>query len=171
MDSKLLCPYRVYKGKSFLTFTTKHKLKYKCFFFLYNNYSIAELEVKSKVYSFSFVCENQENKSIKFDPCIGLTIGKILNEFFIKNPDAIIQYICENSDLKAFKRQKSFAQWTQKHNEDAEKVLIQAEIQDVIYLGVLLLKLHPERKKIKSFLQKNVTQYQSTQKIASLNEY
>lgn len=110
-------------------------------------------------------------KTIQYDPNVGNTVAEILNRFFKKNPNAIISYICEDSDNKAYKRQISFKSWFQKNSNSVNQLsLLQAEIKNVIYIGAVLSKQNTEKNKIKKYLQVNVVDFQNNGKESSIVE-
>ena len=126
------------------------------------------LELESTVMFFSFNREKKEDPVI-YDRRIGFTIAEILNQFFKKNPAAIIAYICDDADFKAMKRQNHFEKWFSSHNTSPKKTLIKAEIHNMIYAGAIMLAEHPEKNKIATYFTEELKKFNESDKSGEMN--
>lgn len=163
--------YKIYKSSKggYYSFKTEGGGYYQCFFTTHRDeHDLIGLKVKSFVFDFSFF-KKKPKGNLPFDKKTGLTIAEILNRFFLKNPEAIICYICENTDLKAFKRQVSFEKWFEANNKAPKKTLIKGEIAGLIYAGAIMLNQHPEKAKIKAHFDKELNDILTSQKSGSIN--
>lgn len=167
--SKLFSHYKVFKSTKggYYSFTTKNGVYYRCLFYQ-NAQNLFGLEVESPIYYFSFF-KPKSSDCVEFDKHVGQTIVEILNRFFKKNPNSIICYICDNSDLKAIRRQNSFEKWFSKNNSDHEKALIKGEIPGVIYLGAVMLSVHEEKLKIKTHFDDELRKLLSEEKQGTIS--
>lgn len=89
----------------------------------------------------------------KFDKKVSYTISIIVNNFFIKNPEAIISYICDDMDKKAKCRNKIFYKWYKSCSLPPDKYMINTNIDGVVYFGVLMLSSNSEKKKVLDYLK------------------
>ena len=149
---------------------SKNDITYKCFFTQKseNSSDLLGLRLSSPVMFFNFNRVNKE-AAVIYDRRIGFTIADILNQFFKKNPNAIIAYICEDSDYRAIKRQNHFEKWFSTHNESPKKTLIKAEIHDVVYAGAIMLVEHPEKKKVEKHFTKELKEFNESDKSGEIN--
>lgn len=146
--------YKITKSESgFYIFKTKNNIKYCCSFIEDKN--LYGLALKSKVYSFSFWLIDKP-KTIPLDITTGKTIAGLIESFLEKNPNALITYICDNSDNKGIKRLFNFSKWFSSNNPNKEKILFTVSIMDVIYSGTILKSNNPEKLKIKKYLTETV---------------
>ena len=137
-------PYKITLTEGgYYSFITKHAIEYRCYFQVSNGArNLFGLNLKSELFSFNFG-PKEPLKNIPVDNRIQMTISKMLNDFFLKNPEAILNYICDNSDERAYKRHNHFMKWFEKNNVQSNKVLIKGTIPDVFYLGVIMMSEHP----------------------------
>lgn len=167
-------PYKFHKleKEGYYSFVSKNGITYKCFFTqkVESSSDLLGLKLNSPVIFFNFNRENKE-AAVVYDRRIGFTIADILSQFFKKNPDAIISYICENGDYKAIKRQNHFEKWFSTHNESPKKTLIKAEIHDVIYAGAIMLVEHPEKKKVERYFTKEIKKFNDSDKSGEINVF
>lgn len=106
------------------------------------------------VIAFEFILEIEENPdSVRppLDAKIPYTVAAIFRDFFAKNDEQVIIYICDSSDSRQAIRRRKFNQWVElfKGNEflkiDAEIV----ESSKITYYNSLILKTnHPNRQTI-----------------------
>ena len=162
------CHYKIRASKvgGFYTFTTKSGTIYRCSFSRHHD-QILGLSTSSPVFNFLLLKKKNELNEV-FDRNIGLTVSVILNRFFDKNPTAILSYICDNSDNKAFKRQSAFEKWFSANNREPKKVLIKFELKDVIYSGAILLNKNREALKIETYFKKEIKAMVDENKQASI---
>jgi len=169
----LSSPYKFHKleKEGYYSFVSKNDITYNCFFTqkVESSSDLLGLKLNSPVIFFNFNRENKESAVI-YDRRIGFTIADILNQFFKKNPSAIISYICENGDYKAIKRQNHFEKWfSSTHNDSPKKTIVKAEIHDVIYAGAIMLVEHPEKKKVEKYFTKEIKKFNESDKSGEIN--
>lgn len=149
-------PYKISlnEEQGFYYFFTQNNIEYRCFFTQSEsgNNSIISLDLDSNVYYFDLVRYTKCDK-VQFDRHVSATVGHVLNTFFDKNPNTIISYICDNSDLKGEKRQFSFSKWLKVFNREPKKALIKGSVLDTFFAGAVLLKSHPEKDKIHKYFE------------------
>lgn len=164
-------PYKIFKSTkgSYYSFKTKNGISYRCFFSVQNQHNnLLGLPLKSTVYTFSFY-PTRKTEKVAYDRIISVTIAELLNRFFNRNPNVIISYICDNSDLRAIKRQYNFEKWFISNNNDPKKSLVKGDIANVLYVGAILLKEHPEKNKIQEFFQSEIKQLKTESKQATVD--
>lgn len=111
--SRLLNPYNVIPNNTGYDFFTDYNLSYFVYFNQNKNYFIKSPELNNSVYDFGFE-RNEENHS-DFDVRIEHTLISIVKDFFIKNPTAILCYICDGSDNFEIHRYRIFNIWYYRH--------------------------------------------------------
>lgn len=104
------------------------------------------------------------------DTNIGETIAVMMNKFFLKNPESILFYICENKDGRGFVRQNRFKKWFEKHNISPKKVLITGNISGLIHVDVLMLDINPERSIVRTHFEDHMQQLIASEKTGEITE-
>jgi hypothetical protein len=151
-------------------FVTKDGVEYSCYFSIHENHLLVDSQIKSTPFAFSFSKINNDS-SMPIDLKIGYTIGKMVSDFFDKNPSSIVYYICDNKDLKGIKRQNNFNVWFKKLNTEPKKTLLQVNIIDTIYIGVILLESNIESKLISDFISKEFEEFRNQDKQININTF
>lgn len=100
----------------------------------------------------------------------GETIAAILNKFFIKNPNAVLFYICDDTDSRASIRQNRFRKWFETHNHVPKKILIAGNIFGMLHAGALMLENNSERSVIKTYLEEQLQQLIDAEKTGTIDE-
>lgn len=112
------------------------------FEFITDSYSIYHIILKSKEEHFTNYCSECKNiyeielkclsgKS-KYDPKVGHTIVKILNEV-LSNRCVSLVYICDDSDNKSKGREVLFDNWLEKEANDQVEKYVKTKCTDELY--------------------------------------
>lgn len=132
------------------------------FYFITDNKIVYEIKFKDSSYlfdgrlefpivAFEFVLEieeNPDNVRPPLDNKIPYTVAAIFRDFFAKNDEQIIIYICDSSDAKQAIRRRKFNQWVEffKGNEFLKIDLEIEESSKITYYNSLILRTnHPNR--------------------------
>lgn len=113
-----------------------------------------EMIMTDKVYQF-FISEVDHTHQPK-DAKVGVTITHILEEFF-KEPDLVLDYICDSSDHRQAARFRIFKRWFDSFDrKDAMSFdELSAEVEgEVYYAAVIYRKDNPNRKLIEDSISK-----------------
>lgn len=158
--SKLSNPYNYSILSDEIVFKTDLGINYSCLFVLDEATNHLGLNVESEVYHFLFFTENAGKDLLqKNDDRIHLTIVEILKDFFLKNPEGIIIYFCDDKDAKGKARHNLFTQWVKRYNSPPRKTLVNLSVDDSgLHISLLLLENHKERKALKVALQQQISE-------------
>lgn len=97
------------------------------------------------------------NRSDSHDEFIKPTILKIINEFLISNPYALLHYVCDSVDGKQEYRKRLFKHWYSNHNtKNLSKLTINYPTQDINYS--LEFIFHSDYYKLEELQEKVITQ-------------
>lgn len=116
-----------------------YEVKFKSSSYLfegYTDYSVAAFEFVIKV------AINTTGKSPALDSKIPFTIASIFRDFFSKNNEQVVIYICDSSDRKQAARRRKFNQWVDVFKGD-EFVKIDTEIIEpsgVVYYNSIIIR-------------------------------
>lgn len=145
--SKSSSPYDFIILPDKVSFLTKRGIDYACVFILDEETKHLGLNVKAPVYQFVFFPEKpQSESSYKNDARIHLTVVRILQDFFAKNPKGIIMYFCDDSDSKGKARHNLFEKWVHKFNGTVpKKIMLNLSVElSSIHISLLINENHPE---------------------------
>ncbi len=98
-------PYNLTGENGDFVFETDLDLQYKIIFQKHNVFD----ELGYSTFEFSFYPVGKHE--LRYDPRIKDTIISALKDFFLKNPDSIILYVCDSSDNRARERNMLFNRW------------------------------------------------------------
>lgn len=168
----MFSPYNFTVHADKVTFQTKRGVNYTCLFILDETTEHLGLSVNADIFHFVFFSEGSDNESsIKNDARIHQTIVKILQDFFLKNPEGIILYFCDDTDSKGKARHSLFEKWVQKYNcSTPNKVLLNLTVdQSRIHISLLLNENHLEMDKIHLAIQNQLEELRTAGKPFSTN--
>jgi hypothetical protein len=101
------------------------------------------------VVSFGFACKRSTEEKPRYDSKVKQTIVYIIQDFFNKQPDDAVLYMCMNNDGKARSRHVTFNNWYRELNTDLEKHSSSSEQGNSGFYGSILLKSNnPNKKKL-----------------------
>jgi hypothetical protein len=91
--------------------------------------------------SFGFECKRSDpEKRQVYDEKTKLTIIYIINEYFKKNGDNALLYICLNNDGKARHRNITFNKWFRELGQDYERYKSKIETEQLNFFSSILVK-------------------------------
>ena len=171
--SKLSNPYDFVVDQDRTTFQTKRGVNYSCIFVLDEETEHLGLNLDSNFYQFLFFPDSPQGESyFKNDARIHQTIVKILHDFFVKNPEGVILYFCDDSDSKGKARHNLFEKWVKKYNGiSPKKVLFNLSIdQNSVHIALLINENHPEITKLLVAVDKQINELKLAGKAFSFNQ-
>lgn len=99
------------------TFSVGYIVRFKKSDYLFHN---NDFELSENVFEFVLdVIHNPTNTKLPADPNIGITVAEIFKDFFDRNQNRIIIYICESADNKQFQRMKKFDIWFKRYQDSS----------------------------------------------------
>lgn len=105
-----------------------------------------------------------------YDQKVSRTIAIVMNNFFIKNKDAIISYICDDTDSKGLYRYITFQKWFNSCSLNPRKFMVSTGILGTAYFGAIMLPENHERKKIVDYLKSEMADYENMKKEVLFSE-
>lgn len=125
-----------------------YEIKFKSSDYIFDN------RLDFSVSAYEFVVEiliNPTNKKPALDPQIPFTIASIFIEFFQKNDEQVIVYICDSSDVRQEARRRKFNQWVElfKGNKFVKIDTKIVESEMITYYNSIILRTdNPRRAEI-----------------------
>ena len=116
-----------------------YEVKFKNTSYVFDGYS------DRKIFAYELIITVEENptgKSPALDSKIPFTIASIFRDFFGKNNEQVVVYICDSSDRKQAARRRKFNQWVDVFKGD-EFVKIDTEIIEpsgVVYYNSIIIR-------------------------------
>lgn len=116
-----------------------YQVKFKDTAYLFDGY------LSTKLYAYEMgiqVANNPTNQRPPLDSRIPFTIAAIFRDFFSRNNEQVVIYICDSSDSKQAIRHRKFNQWVEAFKGN-DFVKIDADITDyeyIVYFTSLILR-------------------------------
>ena len=156
-------PYNIIRDNDRTSFRTDEGILYECTF-IDDEFIKSYCEVESNILHFDFfpvprIDKNERRK----DRRIHHTIIEIINSFFIKEPNGMILFYCDDSDKLGAARHRLFIKWMETFNiNEPLKTLINVSIEDLGLYGSLLLdRNHHELDQVVQYLDGEIIQWVS----------
>lgn len=144
-------PYKITEQKDGFIFKTDFDSFYKITFLKHNAFD--DLGFSSYEFGFYPVGDTKKKK----DPRIENTIIFALDDFFQKNPDCIILYVCDSLDNRARERNILFNRWYKKYASDAfvklNRKIFDTENDMIYYFAVVFNQNFIQPLVIESFIE------------------
>jgi hypothetical protein len=97
--------------------------------------------------SFGFECKRHDSsKRQVYDEYTKLTIVHVINEYFNKNGDNALLYICLNIDGKARHRNITFNKWFRELGQEYERYKSKTETEQLNFFSSILIKKDNQQK-------------------------
>lgn len=100
----------------------------------------------------------------RYDQKVSKTISIVMNNFFIKNKDAIISYVCDDTDSKGLYRYITFQKWFNSCSLKPKKFMVSTGILGTAYFGAIMLQENHERQRIVDYLKSEMADFENTKK-------
>lgn len=142
----MLSPYKISTTPDGYTFTTNSGTIY---FLYFTEYYLKDNNGKDvKVQSFGFFADppivRKEGMSNKYDEKIKLTIVSFMAEYFSKNRDVGLLYVCDTADGYARHRRITFGRWYKEVNLPIEKFdCRETHVKAGLYTSIFVRKDNP----------------------------
>jgi len=134
-------------GYQFISARGDHYLVYFTAFFL-----TQEVGADIEVVSFSFTCKRaDEHAHNRHDPRVKATLRSLVEQFFEKNGDNALLYLCMNDNRSARSRSITFSRWFNESNKDQRYERYKSPTKYAklgFYSSLILKKANPNREAI-----------------------
>ncbi len=138
-------PYNYSLCHGIYQFETSQNTTYVVNFVFRNGYFPENEFLEDNVYLISF---HTSSRSRKFDQRIELTLVNIITEFFSRNPESGLIFLCDISNNLQRPRKITFNKWFKKHNTWFEKHDFKIPGGDHEYLASLIVHQENPYKRI-----------------------
>jgi len=150
-------PYKITEQEDGFVFETDFGLSYKITFLKHNAFD--DLGFSSYEFGFYPVGEEKRFKDQRIED----TIIFALDDFFQKNPDCIILYVCDSLDNRARERTILFDRWYKKYTSDTfaklNRKIFDTENDMIYYFAVVFNQNFIQPLIIESFIEAEETIY------------
>ena len=125
-----------------------YEVKFKTSSYLFDGYSEIHIDAFELAIQ---VAINLTGKNPPLDPKISHTISAIFRDFYLKNNEQVVIYICDSSDSRQEARRRKFNQWVELF-KGTEFVKVDTKILDpagpIYYNSIILRSNNPYRDQI-----------------------